>query len=140
MIVWVFGGTAVGKKHFIAAACADPCAFGLPAGIRAVWVEDGEKDPEELIAAARGSSLLVRWQWGREAHMDYMRALTPDITHQLCMVKVDRHVQVARVIRREGLLKWTEWQLDREAEDIQHLAETLSMRHGIAVRYIDGCL
>jgi len=137
MIVWVFGGTAVGKKRFIDRAVETPARFGLPIGIRGVWLADGESETGQLLQQAAHGPILVRWQWGRESRLTEI-AECGKVEQQIYLVKTDLYLQAGRVIAREGELKWPELTLMREAEDVDRAVQALSMKHGIAVRFVDG--
>lgn len=136
-IYWVFGGTAVGKKHFIHSVTSDPMIHGMPCNIQACWMEDGELDILEIVKRASESPLIMRWQWGRELMLKQITWDFPFIDHHLLCCKVMPSVQVARVIAREGELKWPERTLIREGEDVQYLVEQLSMDLKLPVRFID---
>jgi hypothetical protein len=137
MIFWVYGGTAVGKKHFIDRAVRSPAGFGLPP-CRPVWIQDGDMSAEQLLDEAKVSPILVRWQWGRENNIGLIREIWPSLPQLILLIRSNVSVQAQRVILREGSARWNEWMLRRESEDVQHLVEELSMQHGVAVRYIDG--
>ena len=132
------GATCVGKKHFIRAASANPAAFGLPDGLLPTWIADGDLSVEQILEQAEHCPLIIRWQWGRESTLEKIRQQRPDVRQSLFVCKVNPSVQVQRVVAREGSLKWEERALIRESEDVEYLAQKLSMTHGLAVRYIDA--
>lgn len=137
-IFWAFGGTCVGKKHFIAAAAEDPSRFGLPEGLQVAWYLDGDMEPHHLVSLAEAAPIIVRWQWGREIALAGIATQRPDIQQAIFLCKVNPSVQVARVLAREGSPKFDERNLIREAEDVQFTVERLSMAHQIPVTYIDA--
>lgn len=137
-IFWVFGGTAVGKKHFISAAVQQPKRMGFPEGLAAAWYEDGTTDPDAILKQLAESPLIIRWQWGREDLLGKLAEARPDIRQMIYLCVVYPSVQVRRVIEREGSLKWGEPMLIREAQDVRELAERLSMKHSIPVMYVDA--
>jgi hypothetical protein len=135
MIYWVMGGTAVGKKHLIKRIVDDPDAYMVDSGVRSVWFEDGEYPVSDIVRDHEESPLIIRWQWGRE---NAIRELAEIGEQQMILAcKVMPSVQVARVIEREGELKWPERTLIRESEDVQYLIEQLSIELKIMVRFMD---
>jgi hypothetical protein len=137
MIFWIMGGSCTGKKHFITRAVESPERMGFPAGLAAAWYEDGTTDRALLLEQLDKTPLIVRWQWGREHLLRDIAANRPDIRQELYLCRVYPSVQVARVVAREGSLKWDEQALIDEARNVRQLVERLSMDLCLPVRFID---
>jgi hypothetical protein len=137
-IHWIFGGTAVGKKHFIRRSVENPTAMGFPEGLTAAAYADGCTDATSLVEQFKLSPIIVRWQWGREDALENAIKEFPDVSHVIYLLKVYPSVQVRRVLQREGGMKFNEGTLIREAAEVDLLVQKLSMRHGIPVRFIDA--
>lgn len=137
-INWVFGGSAVGKKHFIRAATTNPVRFGFPQSLAAAAYADGVTDAGAIVAQYELGPIIVRWQWNRETCLEEIIRIRPDITHAIYLCKVNLSVQVARVVQREGSMKWDELNLRRESEDVDYLAQRLSMKYRIPVYFVDA--
>jgi len=115
MHIWVFGGTAAGKKYFIREALKrDEFRGYVPA-----WIEDG--DPAE--AELDGENLLIRWQWRREFTLHEMAATT---TQRIVLVQTAAECQYYQAIAREGEEKWDMDALRLEALAVEWLALGLS--------------
>lgn len=131
------GGTAVGKKAWIARACEDAIFYEIPSGSKPYWLQDGGTCVELLKFKAEQSPLLVRWQWDREDVIRYL-ATDPAIQQFLILVQVSQDVQRERVIQREGSQRWTDAQLWEERQAVEQLARDLSMRLNIYLRVVSG--
>lgn len=134
MIIWVFGGTAVGKKQFMISASRDPRRWSLPGALKPTWMEDGDMSLDDIKTRANECNPIIRWQWGRENNIP---ALTGQ-NQRIILVQTPLHVQIARVVRREGELKWNEQMLRHEAENVAALVAKISEEQRIWVRMING--
>jgi hypothetical protein len=136
MIWWVFGGTAVGKKRFIAemVATAGGTLPIITDRLRGAWIQDGDLT-EDLLG---GGDVLVRWQWGREETLVRMLRDYPRVVQEIMLLSVPLGVQVARVHEREGELKWDEQMLAGEDRDIHELVHALSAEWFLPVTYLDA--
>jgi len=153
-VCWVFGGTAIGKKHFINRAVADPQRLGLGLNrLYPVWIADGERGAAQIVhedlnmigpgvddTDAADAGVMIRWQWDREHIMQEILASYPEegLRHIIYLVKALPSIQVARVVAREGFMKFEERALIRECEEIDYLVQTLSAKWRLPVFFVDG--
>lgn len=133
MIVWVFGGTAVGKKRFIE-HCLD--ARTRPQFIALInplpiWINEGDLK-EDMGHLSREHDLLVRWQWSREARLG-------EGIDSIVMLTCGLMAQLSRVASREGCLKWDAEALHEEMRSILRLVHKISKQHSsVPVMYVDS--
>lgn len=153
-LLWVFGGTAIGKKHFIRRAVAEPQQLQLGLDrLYPVWIADGERGAAQIFhedlnvvgpgvdeTDATNAAVILRWQWSREHIMQEILASYPDdgLRHIIYLVKALPSIQVARVVAREGFMKFDERALIRECEEIDFLVQTLSAKWRLPVYFVDG--
>src|SRR5688572_6217172 len=119
MIFWVFGGTAVGKKRFIA-RCVDSAtrpAYIESANLRAEWIPDGSA-AFDIVYAARRTDLILRWQWGRDETLENIALQHNTIPHTMVLLSVGLMAQLSRIALREGCLKWDAENVHGEQRDI----------------------
>lgn len=147
-LLWVFGGTAIGKKHFIRRAVDEPQRLGF-SYLYPAWIEDGERGAAQIVHEdlnivgpedGANAGIILRWQWDREHIMQEILASYPDegLRHIIYLVKALPSVQVARVVAREGFMKFEERSLIRECEEIDYLVQTLSAKWRLPVYFVDG--
>lgn len=105
-IYWIFGGTGVGKKHFIRQR-----EQTVRYNCRGLWVEDGVITQPEIDAVPgqlEQSNLLVRWQWGREVALGKIFEQYPRIIQSIYLLYTSSAIQAARALEREGEKVWLE--------------------------------
>jgi len=153
-LLWVFGGTAIGKKYFIQRAVDEPQKLGLKLKrLFPVWIADGERGAAQIFhedlnivgpgvdaTDAIDAGIIIRWQWEREHIMQEILATyqDDDLQHIIYLVKALPSVQVARVLQRERFMKFDERALIRECEEIDFLVQTLSAKWRLPVYFVDG--
>lgn len=140
MIVWVFGGTCVGKKRFIERA-ANPqtrpeyfAAFDM----HAEWIEDGPLTVDIVTRALEHEDLILRWQWGRDETLESICQNHPEIKHTIVMLSVNLMTQLSRIALREGCLKWDAGQIHGEQVGIFERVHELSEKYRIPVLHVDA--
>ena len=94
-IIWVFGGTAVGKKTYIRKFLEMHPTFEM------IWVEDGDKSLREIIAANQDRDIIIRWQWSREHLLAKIVEIHPDIPQEIHLVRTSPENQKQRSDIRE---------------------------------------
>jgi hypothetical protein len=129
MIIWILGGTAVGKKTYIRHLAAQ--GFGEPC-----WMEDDDQRLAWLAGQASVGVNLARWQWAREHVIADIAKHFPQVQQRLCLLTADHPVQMARANKREPD-KWGEENLQREAQQIRYLALGLAKAHGLPLLEVD---
>jgi len=124
---WIFGGTAVGKKHFIRQAVAGDLAFlVLPSQVGKVWHEDGNKTPQGLVENCRRyNAVFVRWQWGRELVLESILVQSPKVNHIIYLLEAQIATQSRRALVREGDCVFERDSLIGEAMQVRELVEEL---------------
>jgi hypothetical protein len=116
LATWVFGSSAVGKKHFIRSEAAYPFTPS--------WMEDGDEPPEWKEKGA----YLIRWQWGRERYIERLRDL--GAAQCLLLIVCDPITQMERLKKRED----SDWTLDNlvgESQTIRGLVQELTLKFGL---------
>ena len=139
MIFWVFGGTAVGKKRFIA-RCIDPKTrpdYIESANLRAEWIPDGNAT-FDIVAESKRADLMLRWQWGRDETLDNLCIQHRGIPHTIVLLSVGLMSQLSRIALREGCLKWDAGNVHGEQRDIYERVHEIAMRHRLPVLYVDA--
>lgn len=137
MIYWVFGGTAVGKKRFIARALdpdTRPAWLTFQRPVIAVWLEDGPLTVD-LAELELRYDVLVRWQWGREEWI--IEFCSPTQAHTLLCLSTGLMTQLSRIALREGCLKWDAESLHGEMRRIYECVAKLAARYALPVLYVD---
>jgi len=97
-IHWIFGGTAVGKKTYIKQMVANT------SDLKAFWVEDGDKNINDLLGEVDSQSIVVRWQWSREHVLAKIAATHQEIHQEIHLVHTAPEVQKSRSDSRETKL------------------------------------
>ena len=108
MLIWVFGGTAVGKKHFINKVL-ELDAFE---DFAAAWMKDGD-DVDNEVDVSR--DLLLRWQWGREHTLHTIKLVSPAAKQTIVLVKANLECHYDRALQREQKEKFNADALLKEA-------------------------
>ncbi len=132
---WVMGASAVGKKTLIRRALAEPSVrmeVGLAADVRAIWMNEGPIDPDDVTGISAGGDVLLRWQFGREASFGLLGA-----RRAVLLVIVDPAVHYTQMLMREGA-RWTSAHLAFEAHAVRRLAEDLARIHAAPLRIVDA--
>lgn len=119
MLIWVFGATAVGKKHFIAKALTHE-SF---ASFAQAWMKDGDDTDKEV---ASGKDLLIRWQWGREHVLHRTALVSPQTRQKIVVVQANLECHYERGLLREGEEKFNADVLYKEALTVEWLARGLA--------------
>lgn len=140
MIYWIFGGTAVGKKRFIA-QCLDPetrpefiCVGDDP--VRAEWIEDGPVEVD-IVRLSEEAHIFVRWQWGREEHLTNILRDQQSVKNYIVVLSCALMTQLSRVALREGCLKWDAELLHGEQRSIYECVHRIAEQFGAPVLFID---
>lgn len=135
MLVWIFGGTAVGKKHFIRDSILNTPEF---AGFVPSWMEDGPLEEEGFdLFIQDKQNRLVRWQWTREHALADLREKYPDITQKIILLTVPSAITFQRATKREGESPWTEAGLAAESQIVRWLAMGLAADYDISLTELD---
>ena len=135
MLIWVFGGTAVGKKHFIRHSI--PARPGF-ANFEPAWMDDGElPESQRELFCRNNQEYLVRWQWGREHVLADLRDTYSDITQKIILLRVPSKIAFQRAVEREGESPWTRKQLADECRTIRWVAMGIAADYGIPLTEID---
>lgn len=134
-ITWVFGGTAVGKKHFIQQTTTLLKFIGVRCS--PAWVADGPLFSTDIVNLVATNSLLIRWQWGRDSVLSFIAKHYPAIPQQIILLTADPRVQEARAKQREGRVKWGVEHLQDEAQSVKDLATAFAKEHSMPFQHID---
>lgn len=140
MILWVFGGTCVGKKRFIERAVnpkTRPAYLEIPSRLWTVWINDGHL-VQDIVSMSAESNLIVRWQWGRDEVMESICQNHPDVRQAIVYLSVSLMTQLSRIALREGSLKWDVEQVHGEQLNIMERIHELSARYDIPVFHVDA--
>lgn len=140
MILWVFGGTCVGKKRFIERAVnhrTRPGYLEIAGTLRPAWVYDGHL-LEDLVSMSSSQNLAVRWQWGRDEVLESICRDHPDVRQAIVFLSVSLMTQLSRIALREGSLKWDAEQIHGEQLNILERVHELSVNYRMPVFHVDA--
>lgn len=140
MIVWVFGGSCVGKKRFIERSVNPQTrpeylnAFDM----HGEWIDDGPLTVDIVTRALEGEDLILRWQWGRDETLESICQNHPSLKHTIVLLSVSLMTQLSRIGLREGCLKWDAEQVHGEQLNISERVYELASKYRIPVLHVDA--
>lgn len=135
MLSWVFGASAVGKKHFILHAHQFDAKWN---GYRPTAMADQPPSLQHLVRLSQEyTNLLVRWQWGREQLLVDLHDSHPHIEQSIVLITAKLRVHFRRASQRECGEKWPKSNLAHEARAVKSMAQEVGKQCSVSPIRID---